>query len=60
MQTGRQAGKCFKAETRWKERNKHSKVKENRCDGFRKSVLLDEKISVLIHTVLSFLLEMSE
>jgi len=43
MQTGRQAGKCFKAETRWKERNKHSKVKENRCDGFRKSVLLDEK-----------------
>lgn len=24
-------------------RNKHSKVKENRCDGFRKSMLLDEK-----------------
>ncbi len=43
VQTGRKAGKCFKGQTRRKERNKHSKVKENRCDGFRKSVLLNEK-----------------
>lgn len=44
VQTGRKAGKCFKGQARRKERNKHSEVKENRCDGFRKSVLLDEKI----------------
>lgn len=59
MQTGRQAGKCFKAETRWKERNKHSEVKENRCDGFRKSVLQDENFSVFLHTVLCCIQEMS-